>query len=179
MVVTGHVFIATSLDGFIAREDGSIDWLDMPGVEVEDHGFNEMMASVDGLIMGRGTYEKVLEFGAWPYNKPVIVLTKSLKASAIPKHLQDNVSFCSDEPEQLMQSLAGWKRAYIDGGSVIRSFLSAGLIEDMVLTRIPVLIGRGIPLFGPLLKDVRLLHIDTVAYPSGLVTSRYRVVAHE
>jgi dihydrofolate reductase len=177
-MTTGHIFIATSLDGLIARSDGSIDWLERPGLETEDHGFEEMMASVDGLIMGRGTYEKVLEFGEWPYEKPVIVLTRSLKAADIPKHLQNKLRFSVLPPKELMDELAamGWKRAYVDGGKLIQSFLAAGLIEDMVITRIPVLIGTGRALFGAVPKDVELEHIETQSFKSGLVSSRYRVL---
>ncbi len=177
-MTSGHIFIATSLDGYIAREDGSIDWLEVPGAELEDHGFAEMMASVDGLIMGRGTYEKVLEFGVWPYEKPVIVLTRSLKAADIPEHIKDKVSFRASDPAELMTDLAreGWIRAYVDGGRVIQSFLSVGLIKDMVLTRVPVLLGGGRPLFGALQGDIRLNHVETQSFPSGLVSSRYQII---
>ena len=177
MKTTGHVFIATSMDGFIAREEGGIDWLEIPGAEIEDHGFAEMMASVDGLVMGRGTFEKVLEFGVWPYEKPVIILSRSLSQSDIPDHLKDKVDLSKLDPESLMTDLykRGWKRAYVDGGKIIQSFLSLGLIEDMVITRIPVLIGSGISLFGPLTSDIRLEHVKTDSYKSGLVSSKYRV----
>ncbi len=177
MMPTGHIFIATSLDGFIARKDGSIDWLEIPGVDDEDHGFAEMMASVDGLIMGRGTFEKVLEFGVWPYEKPVIVLSRSLSEAGLPDLVKGKVEISRLGPKDLMEKLGGegWKRAYVDGGKVIQSFLSEGLIADMTVTRIPVLIGEGIPLFGSIDDDISLEHIKTESYKSGLVSSTYKI----
>ena len=177
-MTTGHVFIATSLDGFIARKDGGIDWLDIPDVEIEDHGFEAMMASVDGLIMGRGTFDKVLEFGIWPYEKPVIVPSRSRTDADIPEHLAGKVRYNDLAPQALMAELGheGWSRAYVDGGQLIQSFLREGLIADMVITRIPVLIGEGLPLFGPLDHDLRLKHVETQSYKSGLVSSKYEVI---
>jgi dihydrofolate reductase len=177
-LITGHVFIATSLDGFIARPDGGIDWL--PGLDSdpgESYGYNDFIASVDGLVMGRGSFEKVLEFPEWPYPKPVVVLSQSLDPSSLREDLRDKVEFSSLAPVDLMRSLAGrgWSRVYVDGGKVIQSFLREGLIADMVITRVPVLLGQGLPLFGPLDGDVALAHQETRAYPSGLVQSRYSI----
>jgi dihydrofolate reductase len=176
--ISGHVFIATSLDGFIARPDGSIDWL--PGLDSdpgESYGYDAFMASVDGLVMGRKSFEKVLSFSEWPYPKPVVVLSRSLAASSLREDLRGKVEFSSLAPAELMRDLArhGWRRVYVDGGQVIQSFLREGLISDMVITRVPVLLGEGLPLFGPLDADINLRHDETRAYPSGLVQSRYSI----
>ncbi len=177
-MTTGHVFIAVSLDGFIARRDGDIDWLENQGGENEDHGFAEMMASVDGLIMGRATFQKVLSLGEWIYEKPVIVMSQSLTQSDVPDHLRGRVRLSSSTPKALLDELNAedWSRAYVDGGRLIQSFLSEGLIEDLWLTRIPILIGDGLPLFGPIPHDINLEHLDTKSFPSGLVSSKYRIV---
>lgn len=174
---TGHVFIATSLDGFIARADGDIEWLHEIDAAGEDHGYDAMMASVDGLVMGRNTFQKVLTFGEWPYGKPVIVLSKLLSEASIPAELKGRVEISDASPKALMEELGdrGWHRVYVDGGRVIQSFLRDDLIETLQITRIPRLIGQGAPLFASLQKDVLLQHIETTSFPSGLVSSTYRV----
>ncbi len=176
-MTTGHVFIATSLDGFIARRSGEIDWLmKQPGDE--DHGYDAFMKSVDGLVMGRGSYEKVLTFEAWPYTKPVVVMSRTLDGDDVPSALRNKVRLTRLDPSEVMTMLReeGWNRAYVDGGRVVQSFLREGLIADLALTRVPILIGDGLPLFGALDRDIDLEHLDTRTFPSGLVTSRYRVV---
>lgn len=172
------VYIAATLDGYIARENGDLDWL--PGSDGqagdEDYGFKEFMDSVDILVMGRHTYEKVLAFGRWPYgNKPVVVL--SSKPVNIPPNIAGTVEAKSCTPTELVKQLSGRgaKHLYIDGGKTIQSFLKAGLIRQLIITTVPVLIGRGIPLFGPLDKDIKLRHIGTRVFASGLVQSTYRV----
>jgi len=175
---TGHVFIATSLDGFIARPSGAIDWLVEGWPEVgHDYGFAEFMDSVDGLVMGRGTFDKVVTLESWLYTKPVVVMSRTLRKDDIPSALSGKVRVSDAEPAQLMAELdrEGWRRLYVDGGKIIQSFLREGLIADMVLTRIPVLLGEGIPLFGTLAKDIRLAHLKTTAYESGFVQSHYAV----
>lgn len=173
----GHVFIATSLDGFIAREDGSIDWLERPGLEQEDHGYDGFIAQMDGLVMGRGCYEMVRSFAHWPYDKPVIVLSTQLAGTEPPDELRDRVWFTDISPTDLMDALdsEGWNNVYVDGGKVVQSFLRDGLIDEMVVTRLPVLIGAGRPLFGALPDDQEIVHVDTKIYPSGLTQSHYRV----
>jgi dihydrofolate reductase len=176
-MTTGHVFIAQSLDGFIARPDGGLDWLLSRGDPAEDHGYAAFIAGVDGIVMGRGTFDTVLAFDPWPYALPVIVLSASLPADAVPARLAGRVRILDLTPAAAMAQLAreGFARVYVDGGRLVQSFLAAGLIADMVVTTVPVLIGGGRPLFGPLPGDVALEHQATTAFPSGLVQSRYRV----
>jgi dihydrofolate reductase len=178
VVMKASVYIATSLDGFIARENGGIDWLESTQVASgnEDYGYKAFMESVDVLVMGRNTFELVLTFGEWPYgDKPVVVL--SSRGVTIPDRLPKTVEGMTGTPLQVAQQLAarGWAHAYIDGGKTIQAFLNAGLIQEMIVTRIPILIGRGIPLFGPTTADVPLEHVETRSYPTGVVQSRYRV----
>jgi dihydrofolate reductase len=171
------VFIATSVDGFIARPDGDVSWLhDGEQLEGEDYGYHQFMESVDTLVMGRNSFEKVLEFGDWPYEKPVIVLSRSL--TKLPEQLRDRVKIDTSSPAELADKLAqeGIRHIYLDGGRVIQSFLRAGLVDDMVLTRIPVLLGQGLPLFGELSEDVNLRHVSTQSWHNGLVQSKYQVI---
>jgi dihydrofolate reductase len=176
------VYIATSLDGFIARDNGDIDWL--PGIESEgddtgndgDYGYQAFMDSVDALVMGRNTYEVVLSFGQWPYgNKRVIVLSSTL--TRLSDTLPPTVELRSSAPMELVKELEaeGAKHLYIDGGKTIQRFLKAGLIQEMIITTIPVLIGSGIPLFGPSDRDIKLEHLETQAFANGLIQSKYRV----
>lgn len=181
--VSGHVFIAVSVDGFIARIDGSIDWLEPassgPSREAvsDDYGYARFLAEMDGIVMGRGTFEKALTFGAWPYAKPVIVLSSTLSDRNLRPDLNGKVRIANLSPGALFAELSGngWRRAYIDGGKVIQGFLRAGLIVDLVMTRIPILIGDGIPLFGALPTDIHLKHIETRTFTSGFVQSKYGV----
>ncbi len=175
-MLEGHVFIATSLDGFIARPDGRLDWLLGSHAPAEDHGFDRFVADMDGIAMGRGTFDALRAMNVpWPYSKPVLVLSRSLKPSDLPADLASRVEVTAEAPRPLFERLTGrgWRRLYVDGGAVIRSCLGEGLIAGMVLTRIPVLIGQGLPLFGPLPSDIRLRHLGTRSFPSGLVQSRY------
>jgi len=179
-MMKASVYIATSLDGFIARENGELDWLPQPGDDAEngeDYGYRAFMDSVDALVMGRNTYETVLSFGGqWPYGgKPVIVLSSGLVD--IPESIASTVESTSDSPAELVERLSarGMNHLYIDGGKTIQSFLNAGLIRQLIITRIPVLIGSGIPLFGPLEQDIKLDHIRTRAFASGMVQSAYEV----
>jgi dihydrofolate reductase len=171
------VFVGTSLDGFIARADGAIDWLPGPEPGGEDYGFRVFMSTVDGLVMGRNTYDLVRTFGEWPYGrKPVVVL--SSRPVEVPEAIAGTTEAMSGAPRDIVRQLGerGMKHLYVDGGRTVQGFLSEGLITDIVITRIPVLIGNGIPLFGPLPADVKLRHTGTYSYPTGLVQSRYEVV---
>ncbi|MCU7795809.1 MAG: dihydrofolate reductase family protein [Candidatus Thiodiazotropha sp. (ex Myrtea spinifera)] len=173
------VYIAMSLDGFIARKDGALDWLDKANTAVpkgEDCGYHAFMDSIDTLIMGRKTYEKVLSFGQWPYGeKPVIVL--SSHSIVFPPDLSNRVSHSSESPRDLLERLskAGVTHVYIDGGNTIQRFLSVGLIDEITITVIPVILGDGIPLFGPLENDIHLAHIHTHVFDFGFVQTTYSV----
>ena len=179
MMPSGHVFIATSLDGYISRPDGSIDWLLAHDAGDEDHGYEAFISGMDALLMGRGTYETVLGFEPWPYALPVVVLSASLAGEAVPARLEGKVRVLDVSPEDALALLGaeGCRRVYVDGGQLIQSCLRSGLIEDMVISQIPVLIGSGRALFGALDADVRLAHESTESFGSGLVQSRYRVLA--
>lgn len=173
------VFIATSLDGFIARQDGGIDWLPTPDTEsqgAEDYGYNDFIKSIDAIVMGRNTYELVLTFDEWYYGKiPLFVLTT--KGVEIPDRLSKTVSQISGNLHEIVKRLSekGYHNLYVDGGKIIQGFLKAGLIDEMTITTIPVLIGSGIPLFGPTDHDIHLNLISNKSYPSGVVQHKYKV----
>jgi dihydrofolate reductase len=178
VMVTGHVFIATSLDGFIARENGDIDWLLKHDESGEDHGYDDFIENIDVIVMGRGTYEAVRNMGEWFYTRPVLVLSAQLARQQVPSELSGKVRFSDKSPgnAMAMPNSEGAQRAYVDGGRIIQSFLKLGMISDMVITRVPILLGTGRPLFGEDRRDVALTHKDTRAFPSGLVQSHYEVV---
>jgi len=173
-------YIATSLDGFIARKNGDLDWL--PGSDGtndsgEDFGFSEFMASVDVLVMGRNTFDLVLTFGKWPYaDKAVIVLSRQL--SRLPKNTPDSVTLKSCSIDELCVELeqAGVKHVYVDGGKTIQNFLNAKQLDEITITRVPVLIGGGIALFGELENDIPLRHLHTIPFHNGFVQSKYRII---
>ncbi len=155
------VFIATSLDGFIARIDGAIDWLNQADALVpqgEDCGYKQFFSTVDALVMGRNTLHQALSFAEWPYgHAPVVVLSSRLKS--LPANVPATVSLSSEAPTALVERLTeqGLRQLYIDGGLTIQSFLAAGLIDDLTITTIPVLIGEGKRLFGQLPSDLLLV----------------------
>jgi len=169
------VFIGTSVDGFIARRDGNLDFLPPDGGE--PHGYNEFIATVDALVIGRKTFETVLVFPIWPYgDKRVVVLSSQpLDFSAVRGGVVEQMS---GTPAEIIAKLeaSGTHHVYLDGGITIQRFLRAGLVHRLIITRVPVLIGEGIPLFGSLPHDVHLKHVATQHYPSGLVKSEYEVV---
>ena len=170
--IKASVFVGTSVDGFLARLDHSLDFL--PAGGGEEHGYIAFMATVDAMVIGRNTYDKVLSFDEWPYgNKPVFVL--SSRSFDIPPSPEAVVERMNGNPSDLVAQLAdrGYKHLYIDGGLTIQQFLRAGLIQRLVITRVPVLIGTGIPLFGALHHDIQLQHITTRYFASGLVQSEY------
>ena len=170
------VFIATSLDGFIAREDGAIDWLPVPAPGGEDYGYQEFVDGVDAVLMGRNTFDLVKSFDPWPYaDKPMFVLSN--RDLELAPDFGRTVERVSGKPGKVAADLdsRGIERVYLDGGRAIQEFLRAGLVGDLVITRVPVLIGKGIPLFAELGRDIRLRHTGTQAYPDGLVQSRFVV----
>jgi len=168
------VFIGTSLDGFIARKNGEFDFLPEGGGE--SHGYDEFIADVDAIVIGRKTFETVLPMKPWPYGRKRVVVLSSrpLDFSAVVGGVVEQMS---GEPAEIVSKLAasGANHLYIDGGITIQRFLRSGLIQRLIITRVPVLIGTGIPLFGSLEKDIHLRHISTKSYPSGLVTSEYEI----
>jgi dihydrofolate reductase len=170
------VFVGTSLDGFIARPNGEFDFL--PAGGGEPHGYDEFIASVDAIVIGRKTFETVLTLEAWPYGKKRVVVLSShpVDLSAAGRGVVEQMA---GPPAEIVWQLAasGAHDLYVDGGITIQRFLRAGLIQRLVITRVPVLIGDGIPLFGTLPRDIRLRHVATQQFPSGLVKSEYAVVA--
>jgi dihydrofolate reductase len=173
LALLASVFVGTSVDGFIARLDGTFDFLDAGGSE--PHGYEEFMATVDALVIGRNTYEVVLAFGGWAYgNKPVFVLSTHPLAPAPAEAIVEHMS---GDPADIVAQLTarGIQHIYVDGGITIQRFLRAGLIQRLILTRVPVLIGSGIPLFGALPHDILLKHVATRQYTGGLVQSEYTV----
>ena len=171
---TGAVFIATSLDGYIARPDGDIDWLTGRGAGAGETGYDAFLSSVDCLVMGRGTYEKALTFDAWPYEgRTVLVLSRRLAADGDAR-----VRVVRDLAEAVeVLTASGARRVYVDGGRVVQSFLAAGLVHEITITTAPVLLGRGLPLFGDLGRDVDLEHRRTAVLGAGFVQSTYAVTA--
>ena len=147
MSIKVSVYIAASLDGFIARKNGDIDWLSTGGEGGEDFGYTTFMASIDMIVMGRNTFEKVLTFGSWPYDKKVIVLSN--RDLTLPLHLTGKVETLHHPPRELLHELErrGSRHIYLDGGLTIQRFLREGLVNEMTITTIPILIGEGLPLF--------------------------------
>ncbi len=166
-----HVFIATSLDGYIADAQGGVGFLDtFPMPEDTDMGYYAFMDKVDALLMGRKSFETVLGFGvAWPYTKPVFVWSQTL--SDIPSELKDKAFLVSGNLEEVEKQILsqGFANLYLDGGQVIQSFLQADKIASMTITTIPVLIGKGIRLFGEVENPLKFPCISTTRYENGLV----------
>lgn len=172
------VYIATSLDGYIARPNGDINWLmeadDSDGKE--DYGYKEFSDTIDCMIMGRNSMQVVMGFAEWPYKgKRVVVLSNTLKEA--PPQLQDKVEMYSGSLSDLVTRLKndGCNRLYIDGGKTIQAFINEGLITDIIVTKIPILLGEGVSLFGKTKHDIKLKHIETKSYASGFVKSTYEV----
>jgi dihydrofolate reductase len=170
------VFVGTSVDGFIARINGDLDFLPEGGGE--PHGYTEFIATVDAIVVGRNTFEKVLTFDAWPYGQKRVVVLSSRPVDLSPA-IGGVLEHMSGAPGEIVSRLAasGANHLYVDGGITIQRFLAAGLVQRLIVTRVPVLIGTGIPLFGALPHDIRLRHVMTRHYPSGLVQSEYHIAA--
>jgi dihydrofolate reductase len=172
------VFIGASVDGYIARLNGALDFLPPDGGE--PHGYNDFIATVDAIVIGRKTFETVLGFPEWPYGeKRVIVLSsKPLSFSSVRGGVVEQMA---GTPAEIVARLAarGFRHLYIDGGVTVQGFLRAGQIQRLIITRVPVLIGEGIPLFGSLLHDIKLRHIQTQHYASGLVKTEYEIICPE
>jgi dihydrofolate reductase len=176
LAMTASVFIGTTLDGFIARLNGSFDFL--PAGGGEPHGYNEFIASIDALVIGRNTLETVLALPEWPYGdlRVVVLSSRKLDLSVVRGGVVEQMD---GSPADIVAKLAATDahNLYIDGGITIQRFLRAGLIQRLIITRVPVLIGEGIPLFGKLPHDIKLRHISTQQYASGLVKSEYQVTS--
>lgn len=168
------VYIAASLDGYIAAKDGNIDWLmDVPNPDDSDFGFSEFMHGIDAVVMGRNTFEAVLGFGQWIYSKPVYVLSNSLQN--IPEQYKDKAHLINGTPREILEDLnsRGLNNLYIDGGKTIHEFLRLDLIDELIITRIPVLLGAGIPLFADLPEMQKYEHVKTEVLNNTMVKSYY------
>jgi dihydrofolate reductase len=179
--VETSVYIATTLDGFIARPDDGIDWLEHDSGG-EDYGYQRFRDTLDTLVLGRRSYDKVLSFGVpWPYaGLRTVVWSRTLTTEDIPAALrEEGVEVSALPPSRLLAELAGrgLKHAWIDGGATVQAFLAAGEIDVISVTRMPILIGQGLPLFGALPADMRLDHLNTTAFTSGVVQSSYAVLS--
>lgn len=173
--MANFVNIAASLDGFIASEDGGLDWLtDIPNPGGSDYGFSKFIDSIDAIIMGRNTFDTVLGFGEWPYTKPVFVLSRG--NHSVPDNLQGKAEFVSGELKSIIAGLKerGYQNLYIDGGKVIQSFLAEDLIDTLTITRVTVLLGAGIPLFGDMKIPLNFIHENTEVLNENLVKSTYK-----
>lgn len=169
------LYIAASLDGFIADRDGGVDWLEQATSDADgDYGYADFYEEVSALVMGRRTYEQVRGFGAWPYpGKPTVVF-----AHAPPDGDHPDVAFASGAPADVVTSLRDRGEGdlwLVGGGALIASFQAVGLIDTVILTLIPILLGDGVPLFVGTQPKVDLRHVDTRTFASGVVQLRYDV----
>lgn len=171
------VYVGTSVDGFIARKDHTLDFLDSAGDADTDMGWEEFRATIDALVFGRHTYEFLeREVEEWPYGDlPVVVLTT--RDLALPDMVPDSVRVMNATPAEVLAALhgEGRERVYVDGGTTVQQFLRDGLIDEIILTKIPVLIGNGIPIFGDLDADVALELLRNETFSNGAVQQHYRV----
>ncbi len=172
------VYVATSLDGFLAGDDGDLEWLTGADPGDADYGFAEFLASVDALVMGRNTFDSVLATGKWAYGaKPVLVL--SHRPLDLPNGFSGRAEVVNLSPRAVAAECdrRGFDHVYVDGGETIRSFLGAGLVRRMIITRLPVLLGSGIPLFGPVPADIDLALVGSTSYENGWIQDEYEVVS--
>jgi dihydrofolate reductase len=170
-----RVFIACSLDGFIAGGEDDLSWLPEPD-PAEDYGYGAFMAETAAILMGRGTYDVAAGFPEWPYgDTPVFVATsRPLEPAA------KSVKAVTGTPAKILASVRRKAQdgdVYLDGGALIRSFLSAGLVDEVVVTIVPVILGAGVPLFAGMAERRQLVPRETRTFPSGLTQLRYGVVA--
>ena len=169
-----YVFIAASIDGYIAKTDGDVDWLhEHPNPSNDDYGYYDFIKNIDALVMGRNSFEKVRTFEEWPYDKMVFVLSSVL--NKIPEDLIGKVEFMSGEISEILKKIntRGFNNLYIDGGLVIQSFLAEDLIDELIITRIPIVLGSGIQLFRETGKPLKFIHKKTEVYGDALVKSHY------
>jgi len=175
MSLKASVYIATSLDGFIARKNGNIDWLPTDSEDGEDFGYAAFMSDIDHIVMGRNSFEKVLTFGSWPYEKKVIVLTS--RDLTIPPELTEKVEALHLSPPNLIHELElrGARHIYLDGGVTIQRSLREGLVNELTITTIPILLGEGLPLFGTLHQDIHLKLLNSHTFQNGFVQNKYQI----
>ena len=175
-ITTNSVYIGTSLDGYIADQKGGLDWLEsVPNPDGSDMGYYAFLERMDALLMGRTTYETVLNFGIeWPYTKPVYVLSNTLEK--VPEQLVGKVWLVKGELADVLRGIhdRGHTRLYIDGGRTIQSFLREDLIDELILTTIPVLLGGGFPLFGELARPLMWELVESKVYLNQIVQRHYR-----
>lgn len=172
------VFIAASVDGYIAREDNSIDWLENPGANSDqDYGYQDFISRIDAILMGRNTFDVVKDLKDWSYKGlPTFVLTHHPMTLQSGKY--ENAQAIQGEPGEVILELEnrGFNHIYIDGGETITEFLSESLVDEMIITRIPILLGKGIPLFGWMEKEIKLELVSTIDFKDGLVQNKYKVL---
>ena len=170
------VFIARSLDGYIADKNGGLDWLNaIPNPDHLDMGYENFIKGVDAIVMGRITFETVCSFDMdWPYNKPVFVLSKTM--DMVPEKYQGKAEIVKGSLPEVLEHIhtKGYSRLYIDGGNTIQSFLKEDLIDELIITTIPILLGGGSPLFNELPKELEFEHVESHLYLDALVQDCYR-----
>lgn len=171
------VFVATSVDGFIASEDGDVSWLESfdSMEDGEDGGYAAFFSEIDLMVMGRATFEKVMSFDTWLYGeKPIWVVSRTL--SSLPEGFHGNVKIINASPGEILKSAKtqGFEYIYLDGGKLIQSFLEESLVDELTITRVPILLGKGIPLFGLLEKELRLELIKVTSWKNGFISEKYR-----
>lgn len=166
------------MDGFIAKKDGSVDWLHAEKfqLEKEDFGYERFMESIDCIVMGRITFETVLQFEPYPFETvPVIVVSKNPNYQIESKH---QISVFTRPLRELVPFLEtkGYQNVYVDGGKLIQSFLKESMLDAITITQIPILLGNGIPLFGVTDRMIELKHKKTQTFPNGFVQNEYEIV---
>ena len=170
------VFIARSLDGYIADRNGGLDWLNAePNPNQLDLGYGKFMKRVDAIVMGRTTFDVVCSFDmAWPYKIPLFVLSSS--PESLPEEFKDKAEIVKGSLSEILEQIQkkGFTRLYIDGGVTVQNFLKEDLIDELIITTIPILLGGGAPLFGELPKELEFEHVESVLYLNALVQDCYR-----
>lgn len=169
------VYIATSIDGYIATKDGGLDWLEqVPNPSKSDFGYEAFLERIEAIIMGRNTFEKIMTFSPWPYQKKVFVLSNQLRS--IPKTMSAKAELIKGDLKDVVNKLRdrGFKTLYVDGGKTIQSFLKENLIDEIILSKVPIVLGNGVPLFGMQDFSIRFEHLSTQAFAGGLVQSHYK-----
>lgn len=173
--MTNYVYIAISLDGYIATVDGGVEWLDdIPHPDALAYGYESFMDGIDALVMGRHTFEKVLSFDHWPYQKPVFVVSSQLHE--VPEQLRHEVEICHGALPDLVKALngRGYQNLYVDGGQLITGFLREDLIDEMIISTLPILLGSGIPLFGHVENRLHFKLIEIKRFDNSLLMSHYK-----